>query len=113
VAAVFLPRYFQGNLYTAYEVLEKRFGSLTRRVSSLLFLTTRSLGDGLRLFLAGLVLERLLGWPLAASVLVMSVVTVIYTVIGGLRSVCDHRSHRWWLAAPAHLGCRFRQTAAL
>ncbi|MFM7920833.1 MAG: sodium:solute symporter family transporter, partial [Planctomycetaceae bacterium] len=57
VAAVFLPRYFQGNLYTAYEVLEKRFGSLTRRVSSLLFLTTRSLGDGLRLFLAGLVLE--------------------------------------------------------
>jgi len=87
VAAVFLPRYFQGNLYTAYEVLEKRFGSLTRRVSSLLFLATRSLGDGLRLFLAGLVLERLLGWPLAASVLVMSVVTVIYTVIGGLRSV--------------------------
>lgn len=87
VAMVFLPRYFEGNLYTAYEVLEKRFGPLTRRVSSLLFLVTRSLGDGLRLYLAGLVLETLLGWPLALSILLMSVVTVIYTVVGGLRSV--------------------------
>ena len=87
VTSVFLPRYFQGNLFTAYEVLEKRFGSLTRRLSSLLFLVTRNLGDGLRLFLAGLVLQTLLGWSLSQSVMVMGGVTIVYTVVGGLRSV--------------------------
>lgn len=87
VVRVFLPRYFEGNLFTAYEVLEKRFGTLTRRLSSLLFLITRNLGDGLRLFLAGLVLQTLLGWSLSLSVIVMGAVTIIYTVIGGLRSV--------------------------
>lgn len=87
VVAVLLPRYFQGSLFTAYEVLEKRFGTTTRRASSLLFLVTRNLGDGLRLFLAGIVIQTLLGWNFAVSVIVMGVVTVIYTVIGGLRSV--------------------------
>jgi SSS family solute:Na+ symporter len=87
VVQVFLPRYFEGNLFTAYEVLEKRFGTLTRRLSSLLFLITRNLGDGLRLFLAGLVLQTLLGWPLSFSVIVMGSVTIVYTVVGGLRSV--------------------------
>lgn len=87
VVTVFLPKYFQGSLFTAYEVLEKRFGTKTRRASSLLFLVTRNLGDGLRLFLAGVVVEQLLGWSFSASVLVMGVVTIIYTVVGGLRSV--------------------------
>ncbi|MFN9719441.1 MAG: sodium:solute symporter [Planctomycetota bacterium] len=87
VVAVLLPRYFQGSLFTAYEVLEKRFGTATRRASSLLFLVTRNLGDGLRLFLAGIVIQTLLGWNFAVSVIVMGIVTVIYTVIGGLRSV--------------------------
>ncbi len=87
VVLVFLPRYFQGTLFTAYEVLEKRFGTATRRASSALFLVTRNLGDGLRLFLAGLVLQTLLGWPFWLSIVVMGVVTVIYTVVGGLRSV--------------------------
>lgn len=87
VVAVLLPRYFQGSLFTAYEVLEKRFGTTTRRASSLLFLVTRNMGDGLRLFLAGIVIQALLGWNFAFSVIVMGVVTVIYTVIGGLRSV--------------------------
>ncbi|MCA9051594.1 MAG: transporter, partial [Planctomycetaceae bacterium] len=77
----------QGHLYTAYEVLEKRFGTATRRASSLLFLVTRNLGDGLRLFLAGIVLEQLLNWSFIASVMTMGTVTVLYTVVGGLRSV--------------------------
>jgi SSS family solute:Na+ symporter len=87
VVLVFLPRYFQGSLFTAYEVLEKRFGTLTRRASSVLFLVTRNLGDGLRLFLAGIVVQQLLGWPFSVSVMVMGAVTILYTVVGGLRSV--------------------------
>ena len=55
VATVLLPSYFRGEIYTAYEVLQERFGGSTRRTASVLFLVTRSLADGLRLFLTALV----------------------------------------------------------
>ena len=62
-----LPKYFEGKLMSAYEVLGARFGGTTKRAASVLFLVTRNLGDGLRLFLAAMVLEKLVGWPLAWS----------------------------------------------
>ncbi len=87
VVQVLLPLYFQGRLFTAYQVLEQRFGSRTRRAASALFLVTRNLGDGLRLFLAALVLQQLTGWPFAGSIVVMGAVTILYTYLGGMRSV--------------------------
>ena len=82
-----LPLYFNGKLLTAYQVLEERFGPKVKLAASALFLIARNVSDGLRLFLAGLVLQTLLGWPLASSVLLMGVVTIVYTFFGGLRSV--------------------------
>ncbi len=82
-----LPKYFEGKLMSAYEVLGIRFGSTTKRAASVLFLVTRNLGDGLRLFLAAMVLEKLVGWPLAWSAVVMGSITVAYTYFGGMRSV--------------------------
>ena len=87
VVRVFLPLYFKGKLFTAYQVLDQRFGHATKTVASVLFLVTRNLGDGLRLFLAGLVVHTLLGWPFGWSVVAMGAVTIVYTVFGGLRSV--------------------------
>ncbi len=68
VVQVFLPLYFKGKLLTAYQVLDNRFGAATKTTASLLFLVTRNLGDGLRLFLAGIVLHSLLGWPFVSCV---------------------------------------------
>jgi len=82
-----LPLYFKGELHTAHEVLRDRFGPLVQRAAALLFLVARTLGDGLRLFLAALVLQSLTGLPLAWSVIAMGAVTILYTVLGGLRSV--------------------------
>ena len=82
-----LPLYFEGRLNTAHEVLGRRFGPLVQRAASLLFLVTRNLGDGLRLFLAGVVLARLTGLPFAGAVAVMGGITILYTVLGGIRSV--------------------------
>jgi SSS family solute:Na+ symporter len=87
VVRVLLPLYFQGRLFTAYQVLEQRFGPHTRRAASALFLVTRNLSDGLRLFLAALVLQQLAGWPFAGSLVVMGAVTICYTYFGGMRSV--------------------------
>src|SRR6478609_9742596 len=46
VVVVLLPLYFRGQLFSAYEVLDKRFGVATKRVASLMFLVARNLGDG-------------------------------------------------------------------
>ncbi|MCS7237928.1 MAG: sodium:solute symporter [Thermoguttaceae bacterium] len=87
VVALFLPQYFKGALYTAYQVLEYRFGGATKQVASASFLLMRNLADGLRLYLTAIVLQKLLGWDLIFSVLLMAVVTALYTYYGGLRSV--------------------------
>lgn len=87
IVQVLLPLYFQGKLFTAYEVLDKRFGGLTKQAASLLFLVTRNLGDGLRMFLAAVVLQKLAGMPFVPSVIAMGLVTIVYTFFGGMRSV--------------------------
>src|SRR5437016_3587042 len=87
IVRVLLPLYFQGKLFTAYQVLERRFGGLTKRAASLLFLVTRNLSDALRLFLTAIVLQRLANWDFVTSVIVMGLVTIFYTFFGGMRSV--------------------------
>lgn len=87
VVALLLPLYFRGEPFTAYEVLQRRFGKLSRRTTSLLFLITRTLADALRLFLSALVLHTAMGIDMATSIIVMGVVTIAYTYIGGVKSV--------------------------
>ncbi len=87
VSAVFLPRYFDGKLFTAYEVLHQRFGGATKQTASLLFLVTRNLGDGLRLFLAGIALEKVLGVDLVPCIIVIGIATIVYTFLGGMKAV--------------------------
>lgn len=82
-----LPKFFRGRLNSAYQVIEQRFGTSTQRWAALIFLVTRNLGDGLRLFLAALVLSPLLGIELWQAAVVVGAVTVLYTWMGGLRSV--------------------------
>lgn len=82
-----LPLFFEGKLFSAYEVLQRRFGAPAKIASSLLFLISRNLGDGLRLFLAAIVLQVLVGWHFAASACAIGVLTIVYTFLGGIRSV--------------------------
>jgi SSS family solute:Na+ symporter len=84
---VLLPIYFRRETFTAYEVLEARFGKLSRRLTSVLFLFTRNIGDALRLFLTALVLQIVLGLDLTVSVVLLGLFTVIYTLVGGAKSV--------------------------
>ncbi|MGH7200518.1 MAG: sodium:solute symporter family transporter, partial [Planctomycetaceae bacterium] len=87
VVVLFLPRYFEGTLFTSYEVLHRRFGGATKQTASLMFLVTRNAADGLRLYLAAIALEKAVGIPLTQSVIIMGVVTILYTVFGGMKSV--------------------------
>ena len=87
VATVLLPAYFQGKIFTAYQLLQDRFGGSTRTTASILFLIARSLGDGLRLFLAATVLQHLTGWSTEIAIVTVAVITVVYTFLGGMKAV--------------------------
>jgi SSS family solute:Na+ symporter len=87
VATVLLPAYFRGEIFTAYQLLQDRFGGPTRTTASVLFLVARSLGDGLRLFLAATVLQHLTGWSAGAAIVAVAAITVVYTFLGGMKAV--------------------------
>lgn len=82
-----LPAYFRGEMLSAYQVLEHRFGLTTRRIASLVFLVTRNLADGLRLFLSAWALNIAIGLDLKTCIIGMTVITAIYCCAGGVKSV--------------------------
>lgn len=87
VIAFLLPGYFRGEMLSAYQVLEQRFGVATRRLASLVFLVTRNVADGLRLFLTALALKLALDVDMITCILVTTIATAIYSAVGGVRSV--------------------------
>ena len=93
VANVLLPRYYQGELVTAYALLEQRFGLATRRFTSIVFMITRGLADSVRVFATAipiaLILEGVVPrqWVMPTAVLVLGTLTIIYTYRGGMRAV--------------------------
>ena len=87
VAWWLVPAYFEGRIHTAYELLAHRFGERVRRFSSGVFLVSRVLADGVRLFATALVLQALLPMPLPVAILLVTGVTLYYTMRGGLRAV--------------------------
>jgi SSS family transporter len=74
-------------LLTAYQLLQQRFGLRTRRFASALFLAARNLGDGLRLYLTAVALKAAVGLSIEACIGIVGVLTIIYTLFGGMRSV--------------------------
>lgn len=87
VAWWLLPGYFEGAQETAYARLESRFGPTTRRLTSLIFLVTRMLADGVRVYASAVPLALITGWSIPLSILIMSLVTMVYTWHGGLKAV--------------------------
>ena len=87
VVFLLLPQYFKGTFFTAYEVLDQRFGGSTKKVASALFIVTRSLADGLRLFLSAIVLQEMTGLGMHWAVIAIGTTTIIYTFLGGMRAV--------------------------
>lgn len=93
ISYTLLPRYYQGELVTAYALLEKRFGLGTRRFASVVFMVTRSFGDSVRVFATAIPVALIIG-PIVppqyigpVSILVLGAFTVLYTYHGGMRAV--------------------------
>jgi solute:Na+ symporter, SSS family len=86
VAWVLLPMYMRGDLFSAYEVLKQKFGPKVQRVASGLFLITRTIADGLRLFLTALLMQYA-GLGVESAVVLTGLVTIVYTYLGGMKAV--------------------------
>ena len=87
VSVLFIPAYFRGDLVTSYELLQRRFGSGVKALAAGLFLITRSLADGIRLFATALVIAIVTGVPVSVTVLTLGVAMMIYTERGGVAAV--------------------------
>ncbi|MDH3456289.1 MAG: sodium:solute symporter [Gemmatimonadota bacterium] len=87
VAIWLLPGYFTGDNETAYSRLETRFGPATRKVASAIFMGIRALGDSVRVFATAIPLAIVTGWTIPTSVIVVAVVTLLYTWAGGIKAV--------------------------
>lgn len=92
VSLFFLPRYYQGNLMTAYAFLGERYGDGMRATASVTFLVTRLLADGVRLFATAIPIKVIadtagISVSYFEIIAVLGVVTIIYTLIGGIKAV--------------------------
>lgn len=96
ICIVFLPHYFRGEMFTAYQLIDRRFGARLRSLTAGLFLLTRAAAEGVRVFAVSIVVSIALG-PLlggmsafhrdVAAITIVTVLTLIYTFEGGMTAV--------------------------
>ena len=87
VSVLFIPGYFRGDLFTSYELLQRRFGTRVKTLSAVIFLITRSLADGIRLFSTALVISIVTQVPITWVVIVLGTAMIVYTMRGGVAAV--------------------------
>lgn len=87
IAEVFIPRFFRGQFYTAYQIIERRFGPRAKSAAALMFLVTRALAEGVRVAAVALVVQVAFGTGQKTSVIVILLLTLLYTWEGGMKAV--------------------------
>ena len=87
ISTIFLPQYFKGQMFTAYELMQRRFGPRVRKVTAGIFLVTRALAEGVRVFAISIVISIILHTSGLASILVIIALTLFYTFEGGMTAV--------------------------
>ncbi len=87
VALLFLPRYFEGEMLTAYQLIQQRFGPVLHKVTAGLFLLTRAAAEGVRVFAVSIVVGIAIGTGDVLSIGIISALTLLYTFEGGMAAV--------------------------
>ncbi len=87
ICLVLIPAYFKGEMYTAYELMKRRFGERIKHATASMFLITRALAEGVRVFAIATVVSIVLGTGDVWSIIIIAALTLIYTFEGGLTAV--------------------------
>ena len=87
ICIIFIPSYFRGEMYTAYQLIERRFGPHLRSLAAGLFLITRAAAEGVRVFAVSIVVGIAIGTGELTSIAIITLLTLIYTFEGGMAAV--------------------------
>lgn len=87
ISVIFIPQYFRGEMFTAYQLIDRRFGATLHRVTAGVFLLTRAAAEGVRVWAVSIVVGIALGTSDVVSVAIVMVLTLIYTFEGGMAAV--------------------------
>lgn len=87
ICLFFIPVYHRLKVFTAYEFLEERFDLKTRTLTAVLFLVQRGLAAGITIYAPAIILSVVLGWNLKLLILLIGLVVIFYTLIGGTQAV--------------------------
>src|SRR5438067_13722177 len=87
ISTLFLPQYFRGEMFTAYELMRRRFGERIRKLTAGTFLVLRALAEGVRVFAISIVISIVLGTGEIASIALIVCLTLFYTFEGGMTAV--------------------------
>src|SRR6266513_364845 len=87
IVLLLLPGYFRGDFFTAYALIEKRFGEKMRAVAASTFLITRAIAEGVRVSAIALFVSVVLGTSERLAVVIVISLTILYTFEGGMKAV--------------------------
>jgi len=87
ICAIFIPQYFRGEMFTAYQLIDRRFGKTLHRITSGVFLATRAAAEGVRVWAVAIVVHVATGASDIGSVAIVMLLTLIYTFEGGMAAV--------------------------
>ncbi len=98
ILAVFiLPLYHRMKVYTAYEYLESRLGLPSRVLTASLFLVQRGLAAGITIYAPAIILSAIMGWNLSLTCLVIGILVIAYTVLGGSQAVSQTQKQQMFV----------------
>ncbi len=96
ISALLIPSYFRRELLTVYQLLQTRFGGAVKALAASLFVTMRTIADGVRLLLTAFVLAAVYAAfagaasadaAVVGSILVIGIVMILFTFFGGMEAV--------------------------
>jgi SSS family transporter len=87
ISLLFIPQYFRGEMFTAYQLIDRRFGPALHSITAGLFLLTRAAAEGVRVFAVAIVVGIAIGTGDIASIAIVTALTMIYTLEGGMAAV--------------------------
>lgn len=87
IVLLFLPHYFRGEMYTAYELMEVRFSERLRKLTAGLFLVLRALAEAVRVFAVAIVISVVFGTGEVVSIFLILCLTLLYVSQGGMKAV--------------------------
>ncbi|MCH7559014.1 MAG: sodium/solute symporter [Planctomycetes bacterium] len=87
VAFLFIPAFYKHNCTSIYEFLGHRFGPATQYTGSIYFFITRLLASGVRLYATCMAVGVIMGWPLAATITLFTIISIVFIAFGGIKAV--------------------------